>query len=876
MAHYSPSASANGGDEIGGGTSINTSTTGLLHHHIANTSNDGGGGGGNDYIGMIDTTHPYDANEAGDSNINGGREDNTPLLASHFQQRVKMGPFSIRYDNPHSPRSKPLGRYNEDDEDEYDEVENSLIPHCIRHLLHQSSIFCRHHFNFIVPPPRILLLSIYLMTTLSTFWILDSIKEPTLAILVDGHLGKHQPRAKMVSFVVVVVLAFVMEGMVHWRRRRRRQRMALLQKQHKEEQRMRRRGGQRPCNDEGHDDNDTDEQKQGHNFIIPGDDRNADLERSWQDRNLPSRSRDSNDDFDIAGHDRSSGYSDSSRNGWKRMGIRTSATFWNRFRWSEERDDTNDDDDDDYDGSSSASSRIPTVVFYIVGSVYIHAFVTVALALRQHPSFRLPNEDSDSLRNVVDDNTSSSSSSSSSSGWYYPTLGYILFALIESYGSVSITIFWAFANSHLTLEAAERHYGSTVALAQIGAIGGSTLVTILGRKTRQDYDHKEGIELDASFDSIMQDREYVATRGGSNDAHVTPMLIFVACVFVGIGMAVMALYARLFSKPMRSATNTALIEDQAGIIRSHGVENDEGNESPVPVIEDSTITSNILGDLFGGVHMIFRHEYLQLVLAVSVLYEIALTCMNYEMNLLGLDRFGVGISVVENESREYDADNNDRTTTSDAKGITYIQFLGWYGQTVNILSLFLSFYAFPRLIKNYGLSITIRIFPTVLLLVTIFAFVLFPQNLYFLFVSLSICKALTYSVHDPAEEVLYMPTSDDAKFRAKFWIDVVGQRIAKAVGSAINNYAGSIEGIIKYGSLPSVIASLALWLACYQVGIQFNQLVESGAVVGEVLCVQSSLDCSKGSSDGDMDDDYDEENEDRLEGDDTMPLPATT
>jgi hypothetical protein len=296
----------------------------------------------------------------------------------------------------------------------------------------------------------------------------------------------------------------------------------------------------------------------------------------------------------------------------------------------------------------------------------------------------------------------------------------------------------------------------------------------------------------------------------------------------------------------------------------------------VPVIEDSTITSNVLGDLFGGVQMIFRHEYLQLVLAVSVLYEIALTCMNYEMNLLGLDRFGVGISVVENESREYDSDIIDRTTTSDAKGITYIQFLGWYGQTVNILSLFLSFYAFPRLIKNYGLSITIRIFPTVLLLVTIFAFVLFPQNLYFLFVSLSICKALTYSVHDPAEEVLYMPTSDDAKFRAKFWIDVVGQRIAKAVGSAINNYAGSIEGIIKYGSLPSVIASLALWLACYQVGIQFNQLVESGAVVGEVLCVQSSLDCFKGSNDGDMDDDYDEENEDRLEGDDTMPLPVTT
>jgi len=212
--------------------------------------------------------------------------------------------------------------------------------------------------------------------------------------------------------------------------------------------------------------------------------------------------------------------------------------------------------------------------------------------------------------------------------------------------------------------------------------------------------------------------------------------------------------------------------------------------------------------------------------------------MHYELNLIGLDRFGVGVSIV---------DESDHSTTptksSSEEGITYIQFMGWYGQTVNILSLFLSFYAFPRLIKNYGLSATIRIFPTVLLLVTIFAFVMFPRNLYFLFISLSICKALTYSVHDPSEEVLYMPTSDAVKFKAKFWIDVVGQRIAKAIGSAINNYAGSVEGIVKYGSLPSIVTALILWLACYQVGILFDGLIKSGNVVGvdEVALEQCNM-----------------------------------
>jgi len=61
---------------------------------------------------------------------------------------------------------------------------------------------------------------------------------------------------------------------------------------------------------------------------------------------------------------------------------------------------------------------------------------------------------------------------------------------------------------------------------------------------------------------------------------------------------------------------------------------------------------------------------------------------------------------------------------------------------------------------------------------------------------------------------------------------VVGQRIAKAIGSAINNYAGSVEEIVKYGSLPSIVSALALWLVCYQVGNQFDTLIKSGEVVG--------------------------------------------
>eukprot|EP00956_Cyclotella_meneghiniana_P008039 scaffold10711_cov73-Cyclotella_meneghiniana.AAC.5 len=656
-------------------------------------------------------------------------EDNSshPLLSP---TTIKAGSFSLRY-KPKSAADARTQEYEQNDTNAELELVTDYESNSRSGTLQKWIQYCQ---KFSPLPLRILLLALYLASTLSTFWILDSIKDPTLAALVEGDLGKHQPRAKMISFVVVVGIALTVEGMDSLRRRRS------------------------TTTTNNNDDEDV----------------NKEIEKSWQDRNLPTNMQ------------------SDSMSQWKKMKI-VPERIWKHFRMDDSEQNTR-------------SSKISAAAFYIVGSVYIHFFVTVAIALRQHPLFR-PNPIFHDVNEVTQLQTSgldvypssefySESAVPKSSDVHFTFLGYALYALIESYGSVSITIFWAFANSHLTLEAAEQHYGSIVAVAQAGAIFGSTLSATLGRRQKNHDVEKE------------------------NDLHVTPMLIFLACGCIGLGMGIMALYGQLFSNPMVQNTSS----QRPSSVEECDRPKDISTIDPQQPQSSKGAESNAIGeDLLSGLYLIFRYEYLKLVLAVSVLYEIALTCMHYELNLIGLDRFGVGVSIQDKSTL------NDSSTD---EGITYIQFMGWYGQTVNVLSLFLSYYAFPRLIQRYGLSTTIRIFPTVLLGVTICAFVIFPHNLPFLFIALSICKALTFSVHDPAEEVLYMPTSDAIKFKAKFWIDVVGQRVAKALGSAVNNYAGSIEGIIKYGSLPSIVASIALWFACYQVGVLFDRLTKSGDIVG--------------------------------------------
>ena len=55
-------------------------------------------------------------------------------------------------------------------------------------------------------------------------------------------------------------------------------------------------------------------------------------------------------------------------------------------------------------------------------------------------------------------------------------VGWIFYFAVESYGSLSVSLFWQFVNSQVGVKAAKAQYGIIVAGGQVGAIGGCTLV----------------------------------------------------------------------------------------------------------------------------------------------------------------------------------------------------------------------------------------------------------------------------------------------------------------------------------------------------------------------------------------------------------------
>lgn len=387
--------------------------------------------------------------------------------------------------------------------------------------------------------------------------------------------------------------------------------------------------------------------------------------------------------------------------------------------------------------SIHAEEPLVSRLFLYVALPYSIIFGIIAAILQFNPSVALmdPSRDGSSFASI---------NQSTADSFYWQVVGYCFYATVESFGSIAVATFWSFCNSTLTLDDAENFYGIIVAVAQVGAILGSTMVTL------------------HIWSSIT--------------------LIVTACLILVMAMVVMHLYNRRY--PHRSQVAYRIEE-------SH----------------DTTTPKTF----WMGIQPILRYRYVQMILGVSCLYEVSLTCLNYQMTILGY--------------RRYEQDTTSR--------ISFKQFMGHYGQMVNMSSLFFSAVVFPTLIRRAGLRWTIRIFPTLLLAVNLLAFGILPGNLTLLFAGLSILKAMTYSIHDPAKEILYIPCSATIQMQSKFWIDVVGDRLAKAIGSSINQYAGSVEQSVRVASAPSLLTAATLWLICWMVGNDFDHLVTTNTTIGQ-------------------------------------------
>ena len=207
-----------------------------------------------------------------------------------------------------------------------------------------------------------------------------------------------------------------------------------------------------------------------------------------------------------------------------------------------------------------------------------------------------------------------------------------------------------------------------------------------------------------------------------------------------------------------------------------------------------------------GLRLLIKTPYLMGIFVITSGYEIIGTMLEFQMNILGHEVY----------------------PTKEA----FAGFYARYGLFANGLALLFALMGTSFFLRKYGLRVCLLLFPIAT------AFVITGTRLFpilpVVFVAMIILKGLSYSLNNPAKEILYIPTSRDVKFKAKGWIDIFGARSVKASGSGINAFFSKLAPVEMITlATPILFFIVFAWITIARfVGNKHHKLIKYKKIIG--------------------------------------------
>jgi AAA family ATP:ADP antiporter len=167
---------------------------------------------------------------------------------------------------------------------------------------------------------------------------------------------------------------------------------------------------------------------------------------------------------------------------------------------------------------------------------------------------------------------------------------------------------------------------------------------------------------------------------------------------------------------------------------------------------------------FEGLRLLLTQKYLLGIFAVVAFPEIIMTIVDLHFNSLASQKYN---------------------------GIALAEYLGAYGSSVNIFALLFLLFGISNITRKLGIGIALLLMP-IIYGFAIFGFISL-SSLTFLFILMSSSKAINYALNGPAIKQLYIPTTQDVRFKAQGWIESFGSRGAKEGGAIFNMLLGPLQ-----------------------------------------------------------------------------------
>ena len=151
---------------------------------------------------------------------------------------------------------------------------------------------------------------------------------------------------------------------------------------------------------------------------------------------------------------------------------------------------------------------------------------------------------------------------------------------------------------------------------------------------------------------------------------------------------------------------------------------------------------------------------------------------------------------------------------------------------IHLVGLLISLLGTRWLIEKFGEKICLMLVPTISFILLLY---FMTSNTPFAFIlAYVVTKAVHLAFSFPLKESLYIPTVKEIKFKSKSWIDTIGQRFARSMGSVFNHVVARCGVSIFFSAhLIFLGAITSFWLAvAYFLGKRYEKAVANNEVIG--------------------------------------------
>jgi AAA family ATP:ADP antiporter len=209
---------------------------------------------------------------------------------------------------------------------------------------------------------------------------------------------------------------------------------------------------------------------------------------------------------------------------------------------------------------------------------------------------------------------------------------------------------------------------------------------------------------------------------------------------------------------------------------------------------------------FDGLKLLLTKGYLFGIFLIIAIYEIVTTILDFHFKSSVYDTFATEV---------------ERTA-----------YLNYYGTLTGIVATACVLLGINSIQRRLGMRASLLLLP-ILVGIAVVAIWLNPTTLQVALVVMVLAKAINYALNQPTLKQLYIPTSEDSKYKAQAWIEMFGSRGSKATGSIVNGFRSGM-GLSAFLAVSSLVSGglIGLWFfVAIFVARTYNKAVKEKIIV---------------------------------------------